>query len=190
MIYYFDTNNSEELDTLLLPYTLYDHVINKEKLFIEVFLFTNPQLLYSIINFNNTIQKSYNLLKNNKTGCNYKLQWITYNFIKIYTLGNFLLDNSNSILKINQYSYDTLSFLQQCTIFYYMKTKLQKSNMQYLFNISYNIYIDYLNFINLYNNNTINNSNLLNRKYYYKSNISLPTVISNYNKYIVKLQQL
>ena len=154
MVFLFNTNNIYELDILLLPISLYNYIINKDELNLQVYLFKNPRLLFSIINFNNVIKKSYFFFLNNKINCNYKIEWITY-------------------------KYNILSFKQQYMIFYYMKTKGNKSNMQYLFNIAYYIYIDYLNLIKLYQNNNISSSGILNKAYFHKSNLLISNILNN-----------
>jgi hypothetical protein len=65
------------LDTMLIPKSMYDAVINRQKNKIIAYVQTNPQYSFWTYNFNQMLKFSYNQSGQNKTGCCYKMLWKT-----------------------------------------------------------------------------------------------------------------
>jgi hypothetical protein len=116
------------IDTDILPYYLYNYIIERNKKQLEIELLKNKKLSFKIINFYyTTLQTAYRMEWTNKNGVSSKINWITY-----YQIQN----KSNEMI---------LSFEQQWRFFQYIhlfNRQNLNSNFGYLLNIVNNLYLE------------------------------------------------
>ena len=119
---------SNIIDIGIIPYSLYDMVINRNKSLLQEELIKNKKLSEKIINFYyTTLQTAYRMEWTNKNGISCKINWVTY-----YQIEN----KSNEMI---------LSFEQQWRFFQYINYLNRSnigSNFGYLLNIVNSIYLE------------------------------------------------
>ena len=118
------------IDVDILPYVLYNSVINRDKKALVKLLNENKELTIKIINFYyTTIQTAYRMEWTNKTGISFAIKWNT-----IYQV----INESNEMI---------LSFKQQWNFFQYVnyhqtRNNVTISNFAYLLNVINSIYLE------------------------------------------------
>lgn len=124
------------IDIGIIPFSIYNYVINRNKKKLEEELIRNKNLSKKIIVFYyTTLQTAYRMEWTNKNGINCKINWITY-----YQIQN----ETNEMI---------LSFEQQWRFFQYINILNRRnisSNFGYLLNIVNSLYLEEVQKIPLY----------------------------------------
>ena len=111
-------NIVSDLDIMLIPKSMYDAVINREKNKIIAFVQSHPQYLFWTYNFNQMLKFSYNQSGSKKIGCCYKMLWTPYG-------GN---------------KYKIVSFNQMVNLYTYLIIYNRHSNLAYYNNVVLKIF--------------------------------------------------
>lgn len=126
------------IDVDILPYILYESIINRNKNSLVKLLKENKQLSDKIIKFYyTTLQTAYRMEFTNKTGISCAIKWLTF-----YQVNN----ESNEMI---------LNFNQQWRFFQYInyhrkRNNITTSNFAYLLNIVNEIYLEFPQKIGIY----------------------------------------
>jgi hypothetical protein len=111
---------SNIIDVDILPYQLYEYIINRNNIKLKEELLKNPQLSKKIIKFYyNTLQTAYRMEFTNKNGIEFKVPWLTY-----YQITN----ESNAMI---------ISFEQQWRFFQYINFYQRKNDNVTLSNFTF-----------------------------------------------------
>ena len=126
------------IDIDILPYILYESIINRDKKRLIRLLNENKQLTTKIINFYyTTLQTAYRMEWTNKTGISFVVKWLT-----LYQIAN----ESNEMI---------LNFNQQWRFFQYInyhqtRNNITTSNFAYLLNTINQTYLEFPQKIGVY----------------------------------------
>jgi hypothetical protein len=126
------------IDVDILPYILYETIIERDTKSLIILLNENKQLVTKIINFYyNTLQTAYRMEGTNKSGISFSIKWTT-----TYQI-------------INESTEMILNFNQQWNFFKYINYNRERnniitSNFSYLLNVINQIYLEYPQKIGIY----------------------------------------